>query len=170
MLIEKSITDIKDNPFTLIGNEYMLISAGTPQNHNFMTASWGGLGVLWGRNVATIYIRPSRYTLQFVQEQDYFALSFFGKNKKVHKVGGGMSGRDANKTLAAGITPIFDNGAVYYSQAEMVLICRKLYTSSLDNTKFLDPSIEDFYKNETNNYHKVFVGEIVKVLISDQRA
>lgn len=169
MFKETDIKELKDNPFKLIGDEWMLISAGNSQKHNFMTASWGGLGILWSRNVATVYIRPSRYTLGFVQNEPFFALSFFGRNKKVHKVGGTMSGRDIDKTEAAGLTPVYADGTVYFEEAELVLICRKFYDTELDNRKFLDPSLEDYYKEIPGDYHKVFIGEIVKTLIKPSR-
>ena len=67
------------NPFSAIGDQWMLITAGTPERLNTMTASWGGLGVLWGVPMAACYIRPQRYTKQFVDENGYFTLSFFGE-------------------------------------------------------------------------------------------
>ena len=65
MLKEVSYKDLKFNPFRLIGDEWMLVTAGNEKDGcNTMTASWGGIGCLWGHNdpVATIYLRPSRYT------------------------------------------------------------------------------------------------------------
>ncbi|MDD4316722.1 MAG: flavin reductase [Clostridia bacterium] len=158
---EISIKDLQLNPFKLIGEEWMLIAAGDEQKHNMMTASWGGLGVLWEKNVATVYIRPTRYTVGFVEKQEYFSLNFFGKNKAPHKIGGSRSGRDIDKANAANLTPVFDSGAVYYQEAELVLVCRKLYHSAFDNKNFVDAQTENFYDND---YHKIFIGEIVKVL------
>ena len=69
MLKEVSYKDLKFNPFRLIGDEWMLVTAGNEKDGcNTMTASWGGIGCLWGHNdpVATIYLRPSRYTKEFV--------------------------------------------------------------------------------------------------------
>ncbi len=77
---EVSIEELQMNPFTKIGKEWMLITAGNEEKHNTMTASWGGVGVLWGKNVVTAYIRPQRYTKEFVDAQDVFTLSFFGDN------------------------------------------------------------------------------------------
>jgi flavin reductase (DIM6/NTAB) family NADH-FMN oxidoreductase RutF len=161
MLKEINIRDLQFNPFKLIGEEWMLISAGDENKHNMMTASWGGLGVLWEKDVATVYIRPTRYTVNFVEQQEYFALNFFGKNKAPHKIGGSKSGRDIDKAKAAGLTPVFDNGAVYYEEAELVIICKKLYFSEFNNKNLLDANIENFYDND---YHKIFIGEIVRTL------
>ena len=74
---EITVENLKDNPFTLINKDWMLITAGNAQSHNTMTASWGGVGELWGKYVSTIYIRPQRYTLEFVEREDYYSLCFF---------------------------------------------------------------------------------------------
>ena len=58
------------NPFKNIGDRWMLITAGDENDSNTMTASWGGLGVMWGKNVAIAVIRPQRYTKKFVDEQE----------------------------------------------------------------------------------------------------
>ena len=75
---EISVEQLKDNPFTLINKDWMLITAGDGEKHNTMTASWGGVGELWGKYGSTIYIRPQRYTLEFVEREDYYSLCFFG--------------------------------------------------------------------------------------------
>ena len=69
--------EIGQNVFSLIGDQWMLITAGTAERCNTMTASWGGLGVLWGAPMATCYIRPQRYTREFVDREEYFTLAFF---------------------------------------------------------------------------------------------
>ena len=76
MLEKCEVKSLDQNVFTLIGEQWMLITAGTPEHCNTMTASWGGLGVLWGADVATCYIRPQRYTYEFIEKSDYFTLSF----------------------------------------------------------------------------------------------
>lgn len=160
MLQEFDIKDFKENPFKLIGDEWMLICAGDEKAHNMMTASWGGLGVLWGKNVATVYIRPTRFTLDFVEHKQFFTLNFFGKNKSVHKICGSKSGREIDKNSVKGLSPVYVDDAVYFAEAELVLVCKKMYESDLDSKYFLDPKIEEFYP--IHDYHKMFIGEIVK--------
>ncbi|HHT84104.1 MAG: flavin reductase [Christensenellales bacterium] len=167
MLKEFDINEFKFNPFELIGKEWMLIACGDQNAHNMMTASWGGLGVLWEKNVATVYIRPTRYTYEFVQKKDYFSLNFFGGNKAPHKIGGSKSGRDIDKAKAAGLTPVFDCDTVYYKEAELVIICKKLYCGQILKENFLDDNIDKFYP--LKDYHKIFIGEIVKSLKIPQR-
>ena len=105
---EISVEELKDNPFTLINKDWMLITAGNREKHNTMTASWGGVGELWGRYVSTIYIRPQRYTLEFVEREDYYSLCFFGPDcRQALNLCGSKSGREVDKDAATGLTPCF---------------------------------------------------------------
>ena len=92
---EISISDFKENPFTLIGDEWFLITTEKDGKTNTMTASWGGLGVMWNRNVISVYIRPSRYTKQFVDSKSKFSVCVLPKNyRDVMSYCGKYSGRD----------------------------------------------------------------------------
>ena len=99
--------DMKFNPFNLISDEWMLVTAGDEASCNTMTASWGHLGCLWGHNdpTAVIYLRPSRYTKEFVDEEGYFSLCVMDKSfKKQMAYLGNVSGRDEDKIGKAGRT------------------------------------------------------------------
>lgn len=155
---------IADNPFKLIGAGWMLIAAGDANRHNMMTASWGGFGVLWRRNVCFCVVRPVRYTYEFMERCEKFTLSFFDeKHKSVLEFCGAHSGRDVDKAKATGLTPLSDGGAVYFKEARLVLVCRKIYFQQLDPAHFLDPSIEENYPKK--DYHRMYVGEIARVLV-----
>ena len=155
---EISVEELKDNPFTLINKDWMLITAGNREKH-----SWGGVGELWGRYVSTIYIRPQRYTLEFVEREDYYSLCFFGPEyRQALNLCGSKSGREVDKDAATGLTPCFDEAAPYYEQARLVFLCRKLYRQDLEEGCFLDKGLlEKWYDNDL---HRMFIGEIVKVL------
>lgn len=155
--------ELTDNVFRLIGQNWMLVTAGKREAFNTMTASWGGLGVLWNSPVSMIFVRPSRYTYEFIEREREYTLSFFGpEEKRALQICGSKSGRDIDKVKETGLTPLFDQPAPYFEQARLVLICRKLYTHDLDPAAFLDPAIMGSYKN--GNYHRMYVGEIVKAL------
>ena len=159
---EISVEQLKDNPFTLINKDWMLITAGDAEKHNTMTASWGGVGELWGKYVSTIYIRPQRYTLEFVEREEYYSLCFFGPEyRQALSLCGSKSGRDVDKDAATGLTPCFDQAAPYYEQARLVFLCRKLYRQDMEESAFLDKGLlEKWYDNDL---HRRFSGEIVKV-------
>ena len=155
---------LDQNVFSLIGEQWMLITAGTKENCNTMTASWGGLGVLWGKPVATVYIRPQRYTLEFVEREDTFTLCFFGEGyRKELALCGSKSGRDVDKVAECGFTVAAAAGAPYFEQADLVLMCKKAYWQDMDPTHFLDGEIDGKWYPQ-KDYHRIFIGEILEVL------
>jgi flavin reductase (DIM6/NTAB) family NADH-FMN oxidoreductase RutF len=144
----------------------MLITAGEPGAFNTMTASWGGLGVLWERKVAFCFIRPTRYTYEFVERSGNFTLSFFEERyRKALSFCGSRSGRDADKVKGAGLTPVHEAGFVYFSEARLVLACRKLSFQDVGPDRFLDPTIGDLYPQK--DYHRMYVGEIITCLAKE---
>lgn len=162
---EIEIRDLNMNPFTLIGNEWLLITAGNETKFNTMTASWGSLGVFWGKNSATIYIRQSRYTKEFVDLNDTFTLSFFNEDyKKALGICGSLSGRDVNKVEKANLTPVFDKVTPYFKEAKMIMICKKMYHTDIELANFDEPKFnETMYPDK--DYHTIYIAEILKVLV-----
>lgn len=161
--VELDPLELQDNMFRRIGREWMLITAGKPEKFNTMTASWGGVGVLWNTNVTFSFVRPSRYTYTFMEQEKYYTLSFFGADcRRALQFCGSKSGRDVDKIAETGLTPVFDAPAPYFAEAELVLVCRKLYTQDLDTERLLDPALMANYKD--GDVHRMYVGEITKVL------
>ncbi len=151
------------NTFSKIGNEWMLITSGNKDKFNTMTASWGMLGVLWNKNVATVFVRPQRYTFEFLEKNDYYTLSFFdSKYKSKLNFCGSNSGRDVDKIKETGLSPVFDREAPYFEEANNVIICKKIYTQFINPKNFIEPDIEKNYEN--NDYHKMYIGEIVEFM------
>lgn len=164
MFQEIDITKLSFNPFTMIDKEWMLVTAGNAQKCNTMTASWGGLGVLWKKYVSYIFIRPQRYTMEFLEKEDYYSLCFFDESeRKALSYCGSHSGRDVDKFKETGLTPVYNEAAPYFEQAKLVFICHKLHGQNIDPNCFMDKTIDaDCYPKK--DYHKMFIGEIVKVL------
>lgn len=165
MFKEISAKDIKDNLIEKIANEWMLISAGNKDGYNMMTASWGFMGEMWGKDTAVAMIRPQRYTMQFVDKNHYYALSFYGDNKDIHKVCGSKSGKYVNKTELTGLTPVFADNTVYFEEAKLVIICKKQYVDVLKEEKFVDKQPLKWYENK--DFHNMIFGSIEKVLIKE---
>lgn len=162
---EVAVSDLKFNPFTMIDKEWMLVTAGTKEKCNTMTASWGSLGELWSHYVSTIYIRPTRYTLEFLNKESYYSLSVFDEAYRAAlNYCGSHSGRDGDKVKAAGLTPVFENGTPYFAEAKLVLVCKKLYRQDFDPACFLEPSL-DAANYPKKDYHKMFIGSIEKALV-----
>lgn len=162
MFKEISPKEIPDNLIKAISDEWMLISAGDKNGYNMMTASWGFAGEMWGSDSVIAMIRPQRYTMKFVEENDYFTLSFYGDRKDIHKVCGSQSGRDVNKTELTGLTPVFSDDTVYFEEARLVLICKKQYLDTLKKECFVDDEPLKWYDND---FHNMIIGKIEKVLI-----
>ena len=162
---EVEIKDLKFNPFTKIGTDWMLITAGNEEKHNTMTAAWGGVGFLWRKNVVTAYIRPQRYTKQFVDDHERFTLSFYGEEyKSALSLLGTKSGRDCDKEKEAGITPYYVDGTTAFEEAEMIFVCKKLYHQDLKEECF-DEKDTDRECYPLKDYHTMYIAEIEKVLI-----
>lgn len=158
--------DLSDNFFSSFANDWTLITAMKPTGKvNTMTASWGGIGNMWSKPVFTCVIRPQRYTFEFTENADFITLSFFGRGyRKELNLCGSKSGRDIDKITAAGLTVIKENGAVYFEEASVVLIGKKVYSDWLKKECFTDTSIPaDIYPS--GDFHKFYVCTIDKVLV-----
>ena len=161
----KDINLLKENinPFEDIGKGWCLITAGNEQGFNTMTASWGFFGVMWGKNVATIVIRPQRRTVDFLRKSDNFTISFFDEeHRDILKYCGSHSGRDVDKIKETGLTPFSIDGTISFEQAKRVFVCKKLYEQKIDPECFIDKNLLSNYP--INDYHIAFVGEIVKAV------
>lgn len=156
---------LEGNPFNLFAQSWPILTAGNLQRHNGMTIGWGGLGVLWRKRVATVYVRPQRYTYEFVEREPYFSLSVLDESYKTAlNLFGTKSGRDLDKTKAAGLTPVaFEDKTVYFAESRLVLILKKLYSDSIEKSNFLGFNPDDIYTTP-GDYHRVYVGEIVAIL------
>ncbi|MBN1920459.1 MAG: flavin reductase [Anaerolineae bacterium] len=160
---------LHENPFQIIGQEWMLVTAGTLEAFNTMTASWGGMGVLWNRPVTFAFVRPQRYTFQFMNRADTFTLSFFDKRyREALSFCGAQSGRYTDKMAATGLTPqAIAPDTVTFAQARLVFVCRKLYAQDLEGSAFTAPEINaEIYPSQ--DYHRLFIGEVLTVLVARQ--
>lgn len=153
-----------DPVFDKIGKEWMLISVADGEGANTMTASWGGMGVLWNLPVATCYIRPQRYTCPLVEAEERLSLAFLGEEHRAALTYCGRhSGREGDKFSAAGLHCAWEDGVPYPEEAHTVLICRKLYAGTIRKEEFLDQSLLSHYPTE--DFHRVFTCHIEKVLV-----
>ena len=154
----------KENAFDLIGREWMLVTSGTKEKFNTMTASWGGIGWLWNRPVAFVFIRPERYTHEFIERESRLTLSFYREDcRGILQFCGSKSGRDVDKVKETGLKPVaLESGAMTFEQARLTLDCRKLFKSPMSAANFIDKSIlEKWYGSQPGgSLHDVYVVEI----------
>ena len=157
--------ELQKNTFSMIGKEWLLVTACKEGKVNTMTASWGGLGVMWGKNVAFIVLRPQRYTKEFVDAGETFSLSVLDESyRKTLSYLGTGSGRNEDKVAKSGLTVTEEDGTPYFEEANTVLVCRKLYAQPYDPSCFIDKSCDEKWYPE-KDYHTMYIAEIEKVLV-----
>ena len=150
--------------FSQFDKKWALLTAGDKDKFNTMTISWGGLGTLWNKPVATVYVRTSRYTNEFMKDNDYFTVSFYPDEcKKVLGFLGSKSGRDMDKIHESGLTPKEVENGITFAEAEVTLVCRKLICQRLEPENMIPEIAKQFYENEAE--HDMYVGEVVGILI-----
>ncbi len=162
--IEVKPENFQESPFEMIGNEWMLITAGTPEQLNTMTASWGGLGVMWAKNVAFTVIRPQRFTKEFIDSNISFSLCFFDSSfKKQLGYLGTVSGRDEDKIKNAQLTVSYEDGVPYFDEAKTVIICKKLYAQEYKPECFIETELNSkFYP--ASDHHTLYISEVLKIM------
>jgi len=180
-MIYKTINpkELHENIFNLIDDKWFLITAKKYKSDNkinTMTASWGFMGIMWNKPIANCVIRPIRYTYEFMEEADFYTLSFFSEeHRKALNLLGTKSGRNIDKITESGLTlidigEIYDAGeiagkAVSFKEACMTMTCKKLYYQDITPANFIDVSIDKNYPKK--DYHRVYWGEILNCSIKN---
>lgn len=162
MLEAVKLEDLELNPFKMIGKQWTLITSGDLESFNMMIASWGSFGILWGKPVATIYVRPSRYTKEFIDRNELLTLSYYPeKYRKALSVCGSRSGRDFDKMHQSGLTPLAVDGSVTFEEAELTFVGKRIYGDWLKAEAFTQTTeiITDCYPQL--DFHEQYVVEIL---------
>ena len=155
------------NPFTKIGKEWLLITAGNEEKCNTMTASWGAMGVMWGKNAVTVFIRPQSYRKEFVDREETFTSSVLGEDyRKALNYCGTVSGKGIDKITEAGLTPYFVDGTAGIQEADMIMVCKKMYHDTIKPECF-DETENDTKWYPQKDYHTMYIAEIQKVLVRE---
>ena len=156
--------NFQENAFEMIGKDWLLITAEKDGKVNTMTASWGGVGVLWNKKVAYIFIRPQRYTKEFVDFSDRLSVCVLPNSyRKELSYLGNVSGKDEDKISNANLKVQKYEDVTYFDEARLTLICRKLYAQDLKEECFIEKDIIDKWYPE-KDYHTMYVVEIEKIL------
>lgn len=160
MFKKTSVYDLSFNVFEEINKNWMLITAKNPDGKvNTMTASWGMMGEIWGKEAVTVYIRQSRYTKEFVDSQEYFTLSLFDGYKKELGVLGSKSGRDGDKISEVGFTIEEVDNQPTFSQCKAVLVCKKMYQDDIAIKDMKEDIVKAMYQD--GDQHTMYIAEIV---------
>ena len=153
------ITDI----LSQFDKKWALLTAGNEENFNMMTVSWGSLGTLWGKPVATVYVRTSRYTHEFLDRNEFFTVSFYPEEcRKMLGVLGSKSGREMDKMKDSGLTPVRAGGSVSFAEAQVTLVCRKLFMQQLEPDRIQEEIAREMYSDQPA--HDMYIGEITEII------
>ena len=149
--------------FAQFDRKWALLTAGTPDDFNMMTISWGGMGTLWSRPAVTVYVRESRYTLPYMQKGETFTVSFYPEEqRKCLAVLGTMSGREMDKMHDSGLTPVEADGCVTFDEAQTTLVCKKLFSQLLPKERIPEQIVEECYSDDAE--HVMFIGEVTRII------
>lgn len=174
---EIDITELDYNPYTMFAHDWFLLTSGNNDSYNTMTISWGLIGSLWsskkrgsftGNPVVTVFVRPTRYTKDFMDKNEFFTISLFDKKyKKDLGYLGPHSGRDENKVSMTSLTPLFLEDTVAFNEAKLIIRCRKIYASKILEEGFIDKDIQEL-SYPKKDYHYTYTGLIENVYIREE--
>ncbi len=160
--IKREVRELDENVFKMFADDRMLLTAGTEQKHNTMTVSWGSMGIIWGKPVAICFVRPQRYTNEFMKTNDKFTLSVLPETmRNALTICGSKSGRDFDKIQEAGLKPfVTPNGNIAFEHARIYFECQKIYSEKIHSSGIIDKAVvKEFYPG--SDFHNMYFGEIL---------
>lgn len=161
--------EFKTDIFNLFDQHWAVLTAGTPENYNSMTISWGSMGTIWGapgsgRPIVTVYVNPLRYTYEILNRSEYFTVSFFPEERRKDLIlMGSRSGRDGDRLKGTGLTPLEDHGFMTYQEAELTFECHKLFQQTLAKENIPSDIARLFYAPE-EEAHRMYIGQVMDIL------
>lgn len=161
-----SFRDLDFNVFRQYYNNIVVL-AGDDNSSNAMKVNNCMFGEMWGLDVATIAVKPLRYTKEFIDLKDYFSLNLFDdKYQDQLDILGGMTGRDTNKMQKLELTRKTFRGIPYFEEAHCVIFCRKIFAEEISEYSFLDNEI--IYKNyNLKDFHTMYISEVFRLFIKN---
>ena len=157
----EKVDKISYNPFKKFHEQWGLVTAGTKEKFNSMTISWGSMGTIWGKPMITVFIRPTRYTYEFMKSNEYFTVSFFDeKYRDKLSLMGNKSGRDIDKVKETGFTPKFLDKGITYEEASETFVLKKWYFQFMDASQIPD-DVKKVYYTPGDETHYMFIGLVV---------
>lgn len=155
-------------PLYAIDQEWALLTAGVEEKFNTMTISWGGLGTIWNKPVVTVFVRPNRYTYEFMENNEYFTISFYDKEYKEDLgILGSKSGRNLDKISLTKLTPEYLKNTTSFKESKLTIVCKKIYfqdmdVNNIDVESITQSELDRFYKNEP--MHRMYIGEVIDII------
>lgn len=167
---EISPEEMHDNVFTLVGKDFTVITAGKEEHFNSMLGSGGGLGLLFMKPTTWCILRADRYTLEIIQKEQTYTMSYFPHEYKEQILFlGSKSGRDSEKMKEVELTSIqTPSGDMSFKEARLIIECKLTALTTANPDDFYTQETKDYineaYK-EANQYRKLVFGEITHVWV-----
>lgn len=152
--------------FAVFRRQPPLLTAGNREKCNTMTIGWCQLGTLWSIPICTVYVRPERYTYQFMEESGYFTVSVLPEEaKRITAYCGARSGRDTDKIRDCGLTIRYGaEDAPFFAESEWVLVCEKIYVQDLSPEHMVESGpIAKYYDPAHGGWHRSYIGRVAEV-------
>lgn len=162
MFRQVEFKSVQNEMYEKLGSEGALILVGTKEYHNNMTIGWATQGILWSKPVIISYVKPTRYTFEFCNENEYFTICYFDNRRDVLRECGTKSGRDFNKDELCNLNIVELDQTIAYEEASLVIICKKIYQDDFKEPNFLDKSIIE-KRYQDGLIHRFYIGEVVNV-------
>ena len=160
-------TEITDNVFKIVGEDFTVITAGNESYFNSMTAGWGGLGILFKPSTWCV-LRANRYTLELIREEQSYTMCYFDDEyKDAVLYFGSKTGRDTDKMENNPLTGVSTpDGNIAYKEARLIIECKLMQITTVLPDDFYFQEGREFIEGgfeEAKDYHKLVFGEITNV-------
>ena len=162
-------SELNLSSFTKWSKDWGLVTAANGEKVNTMTVAWGALGVLWSKNMVTVYVHPDRYTHEFMEQADKFSVTFFGDQRDALNLLGSVSGRDRDKIAESGLTVEWKDGAPTFKEATLTITCRMVYREALQRENFVSEelSAQCWGGGKDTPLHSMYIGEVIGVYVEE---
>jgi flavin reductase (DIM6/NTAB) family NADH-FMN oxidoreductase RutF len=159
--------EITGNVFTLVGEDYTVITSGTMEKYNSMTASFGGWGILFNAPTTWCFLRANRYTLEFIRETRTYTMTYFDEPYREQvMLFGTRSGRDSDKMQRHALTAVeTPSGNIAYKEAKLIIECALTEITTVQPDDFYTDEGRSFVvtaHEEAKEYHKIVFGQITR--------
>ena len=156
--------EYRTDVFRQFGDSWGILCSGSMEDHNAMTIAWGGFGTLWNKPVVTVYVKPSRYTWQYMENNEYFTVSFYPEEYRDALIQmGTTSGRTTDKDAVSGLTPVPVGESVGYREARTTILCRKIYWDDLDTDRMPREVVKEVY-SDIDRTQRMYIGEVIDII------
>ena len=136
---------------------------------NSMVIGWGHLGVIWGMETFTVYVRKSRYTKGQIDKTRQFTVSvpMSDADPEIFRVCGFMSGRDVDKAAYVTLEEPNVNHVPGIREFPLTIECEVIYAQDQLPELMDEEILRRYYSDpeDEDDHHTMYIGKIVDAYI-----